>query len=43
VQKNSGPPRDTRSEVGIDVVSSAPLLLQVLVATFKQVPVNLAA
>jgi hypothetical protein len=42
VQKNSGPTRDTGSEVGVHVVSSSPLLLQVLVAALEEVPVNLA-
>jgi hypothetical protein len=42
VQQDSGPTGNTGSEVGIDVMSSPRLLLQVLVSALKEVPVNLA-
>jgi hypothetical protein len=42
VQEHTCPPCDACSEVGIDVVSSSPLLLQVLVPALEEISVDLA-
>jgi hypothetical protein len=42
VQEHTRPTGDACSKVGIDIVSTPPLLVQVLVAALKDVPKDLA-